>query len=56
MEAVRRDLDRAEARMRDCIAGLPDGTCHYEDYLETFHGRGFEPLLLPLALTVAATA
>ena len=51
MEAVRRDLDRAEARMRKCIAGLPDGTYHYEDYLETFPGGEFEPLLLPLALT-----
>ncbi len=53
MEAVRRDLDRAEARMRKCIAGLPDGTYHYEDYLETFPGGDFEPLLLPLALTIA---
>jgi N-methylhydantoinase B len=53
MEAVRRDLDRAEARMRKCIAGLPDGTYHYEDYLETFPGGEFEPLLLPLALTIA---
>ena len=26
LEAVRLDLDRAEARMRACIAGLPDGT------------------------------
>jgi N-methylhydantoinase B len=51
-EAVRRDLDRAEARMRKCIAGLPDGTYHYEDYLETFPGGAFEPLLLPLALTI----
>ena len=52
LEAVRLDLDRAEARMRACIAELPDGTCHYEDYLETFMGGRFEPLLLPLALTV----
>ncbi len=52
MEAVRRDLDRAETRMRKCIAELPDGTYHYEDYLETFPGGAFEPLLLPLALTI----
>ena len=52
MEAVRRDLDRAEARMRNCIAVLPDGIYHYEDYLETFPGGAFEPLLLPLALTI----
>jgi len=53
LEAVRLDLDRAEARMRACIAGVPDGTCYYEDYLETFTGGHFEPLLLPLALTVS---
>ena len=53
LEAVRLDLDRAEARMRACIAELPDGTCYYEDYLETFMGGRFEPLLLPLALTVS---
>jgi N-methylhydantoinase B len=54
LEAVRLDLDRAEARMRACIAELPDGTCYYEDYLETFMGGRFEPLLLPLALTVSS--
>lgn len=53
LEAVRLDLDRAEARMRACIAAVPDGTCYYEDYLETFMGGVFEPLLLPLALTVS---
>jgi N-methylhydantoinase B len=52
-EAVRLDLDRAEARMRASIASLPDGTYYYEDYLETFIGEKFEPLLLPLALTIA---
>ncbi len=52
LEAVRLDLDRAEARMRTCIAGLPDGTYRYEDYLETYPQGAFEPLLLPLALTV----
>jgi N-methylhydantoinase B len=52
LEAVRLDLNRAEARMRECIASLPAGTYHYEDYLETFIGGRFEPLLLPLALTI----
>lgn len=52
LEAVRLDLDRAEARMRASIAAVPDGTSYYEDYLETFMGGRFEPLLLPLALTV----
>ena len=41
LEAVRLDLDRAEARMRACIAAVPDGTCYYEDYLETFMGGRF---------------
>jgi N-methylhydantoinase B len=53
LEAVRLDLDRSEARMRACIAGLPDGIYRYEDYLETYMGGSFEPLLLPLALSVA---
>jgi len=52
LEVVRLDLNRAEARMRACIASLPDGTVYYEDYLETFIGGKFEPLLLPLALTI----
>ena len=53
LEAVRLDLDRSEARMRACIRALPDGVYYYEDYLETFPGGGFEPLLLPLALTIS---
>ncbi|WP_374445819.1 hydantoinase B/oxoprolinase family protein [Stella sp.] len=53
LEAVRLDLDRSEARMRACIAGLPDGTYRFEDYLETYMGGRFEPLLLPLSLTIA---
>ncbi len=53
LEAVRLDLDRAEMRMRACIQALPDGTYRFEDYLETYMGGRFEPLLLPLALTVA---
>jgi N-methylhydantoinase B len=52
MEAVRLDMDRAEARMRASIDRLPNGTYYYEDYLETFIGGNFEPLLLPLALTI----
>jgi N-methylhydantoinase B len=53
LEAVRQDLDRAEARMRACLSELPDGTYCYEDYLETFPEGGFEPLLLPLSLTIS---
>ena len=39
--------------MRAQIARLPDGEVYYEDYLETFEDGRFEPLLLPLRLTVA---
>ncbi|MBU2533093.1 MAG: hydantoinase B/oxoprolinase family protein, partial [Alphaproteobacteria bacterium] len=53
LEAVRIDLDRAEARMRACISDVPDGTYYYEDYLETYPHGQFEPLLLPLALTIS---
>lgn len=52
LDAVQIDLDRAEARMRACISDLPDGTYRYEDYLETYPQGEFEPLLLPLALTI----
>ena len=52
LEAVRLDLDRAEARMRACIAAFLMAHSYYEDYLETFMGGKFEPLLLPLALTI----
>src|SRR5437763_12860892 len=31
LEAVRLELDRAETRMRACIAAIPDGTAYYED-------------------------
>lgn len=51
-ESVRLDLDRSEARMRAAIAALPDGDYHYEDYLETFPDGRFEPLLVPLCLSI----
>ena len=38
--------------MRASIDRLPNETYYYEDYLETFMGDKFEPLLLPLALTI----
>ena len=53
LHAVHLDLDRAEARMRASLRALPDATSYYEDYLETFIGGRFEPLLLPLALTIS---
>jgi N-methylhydantoinase B len=51
-ECVRLDLDRSEARMRAAIAALPDGDFQYEDYLETFPDGRFEPLLVPLRLSI----
>ena len=53
LDCVRRNLDRSEARMRENIRALPDGRYYYEDYLESFGPDGFEPLLLPLDLTIA---
>jgi N-methylhydantoinase B len=53
-EVVQLNLSRSEARMRACIGRLSDGEYYYEDYLETFdEDKRFEPLLLPLRLTVA---
>ena len=53
LDCVELNLARSEARMRANIAALPDGEYYYEDYLETFSSQGFEPLLLPLNLTIA---
>lgn len=50
--AIRQNLARSEARMRERIAALPDGEYYYEDYLETFPGGRLEPLLLPVRLTI----
>ena len=52
LDCMRLNLDRSEARMRRNIEALPDGQYYYEDYLETFGPDGFEPLLLPLDLTI----
>ncbi|MBI4506367.1 MAG: hydantoinase B/oxoprolinase family protein, partial [Chloroflexi bacterium] len=46
-----RFIQRAEERMRQHIAGLPDGTYAYEAYTEST-GRALEPLAARLALTV----
>ncbi|HEY7516660.1 MAG TPA: hydantoinase B/oxoprolinase family protein [Methylomirabilota bacterium] len=52
LSAIRQNLDRSEARMRERIASVPDGEYYYEDYLETFPGGTLEPLLLPLRLSI----
>ena len=52
LECIRLNLDRSEARMRERIGQLPDGEAYFEDYLETFPEGRFEPLLLPLRLSI----
>ncbi|MBI2321271.1 MAG: hydantoinase B/oxoprolinase family protein, partial [Chloroflexi bacterium] len=44
-------IARTEARMRQQIAAVPDGTYTYEAYVEST-GRALEPLLVRVALTV----
>ncbi|MBT5497439.1 MAG: hydantoinase B/oxoprolinase family protein, partial [Alphaproteobacteria bacterium] len=53
LDCVELNLQRSEVRMRENIKALPDGQYYYEDYLETFGPDGFEPLLLPLNLTIS---
>ncbi len=53
LDCVELNLQRSEVRMRENIKMLPDGQYYYEDYLETFGPEGFEPLLLPLNLTIS---
>lgn len=50
---IRLNLDRAERRMRDRIAELPDGDYFYEDYLEYYDDGVFDPVLMRLKLTIA---
>ncbi|MGF7158756.1 N-methylhydantoinase B [Rhodoligotrophos appendicifer] len=46
------NLDRAERRMREQIAQLPDGDYVYEDYLEYFDDGVFDPVLMKLKLSI----
>lgn len=46
------NLDRAERRMREQIAALPDGDYVYEDYLEYFEDGVFDPVLMKLKLSI----
>ena len=52
LEAVRIDLDRSEARMRACIRVCRMVSIITRTIWRHFPGGGFEPLLLPLALTI----
>lgn len=49
-ECIRLNLDRAERRMRERIAELPDGEFVYEDYLEYYDDGVFDPVLMRLKL------
>jgi N-methylhydantoinase B len=51
-DCIALNLDRCEARMRERIAALADGTYVYEDYLEYFDDGRFDPVLMRLSLTV----
>jgi N-methylhydantoinase B len=53
LDCVALNLDRSEARMRERIRALPQGTYVYEDYLEYYDDGRFDPVLMRLALTVA---
>ena len=52
LDAIEELIERAETVMRRRIAGIPDGTCHAEGYLDS-DGRSATPLRGRLALTVA---
>ena len=52
MDCIALNLDRTERRLRDRIRELPDGTYHYEDYLEFYNQGRLDPVLARLALTV----
>ena len=51
-QCIATNLDRSEARMRERIGTLPNGTYVYEDYLEYYDEGRFDPVLLRLALHV----
>lgn len=52
LACIRQNMDRSEARMREKIASLPDGTWHYEDYLEVFIDGALDPVIMTLSLTI----
>ena len=52
-DCVALHLNRTERRLRDRIAGLPDGDYCYEDYLEYFDEGRLDPVLMRLKLTVS---
>ncbi|MDG4766060.1 hydantoinase B/oxoprolinase family protein [Solwaraspora sp. WMMD406] len=52
---VAANMDRTERRLRDRIRDLPDGTYHYEDYLDLYTDGDYDPAMVRCALTVADT-
>jgi N-methylhydantoinase B len=52
LDCIALNLDRSERRLRQKIAGLPDGEYVFEDYLEFYPEGRFDPVLMRLTLTV----
>jgi len=52
LECVDANMDRTEQRLRERIAALPDGTYHYEDYLDLYTDDAYDAALVQCALTV----
>ena len=52
LACITANLDRCEARMREKIGDLPNGTYVHEDYLEYYDDGRFDPVLMRLALTI----
>ncbi|GLY21486.1 hydantoinase B/oxoprolinase family protein [Micromonospora sp. NBRC 101691] len=52
LECVAANMDRTEQRLRDMIRDLPDGTYHYEDYLDLYTDGRYDAALVRCALTV----
>ena len=49
---VEANMDRTERRLRDQIRDLPDGTYHYEDYLDLYTDGEYDAALVRCALTI----
>lgn len=54
-ECIREMIDRSETQMRSYIEEIPDGTYHYEDFLDN-DGIEDRPIKVRLALTVEGSA
>ncbi|WP_344057051.1 hydantoinase B/oxoprolinase family protein, partial [Sphaerisporangium rubeum] len=52
LDCVTANMARTEARLRDRIGDLADGTYHYEDYLDLYTDGRYDAALVRCALTV----